>query len=433
MDNEIRLPGAAVRGHVLVLGQSGVGKSTLLQRVLVHWMEQRQELGALAGGVVVLDPNGDLVQHALRLVPAGLASGVRFLDFGCPDGVPALNLLDPALFPDRERCVDGLVRSLRLLWAHWGSRMEDVLKMTLSLLYEYNREAVLSRSEMLSFVDAGRFLEEARDGGGFPKHVLSRVRDGNLLQWADAFLRWDREARATVVAACGPLMAYRSDPRIAAVLGQSRSRVDMARVVDEGLVLLCSTSRGPMGWVVSALVGGALVEALEGLLRRRGKAGGLSGNGAGPGCILMCDDFPSVPGVDWERVVSDAGGLGCSVVLAGQTLRYLGFGQGDGGKLFVGRFGVLLGYRMMRGDAELVAAQSGRGSVDPRDLEGLEPHECLVMVRGEGWEYRPAVIKAVGPLVGVGGGGWDAVLDAPENWTVGVERGVGPVEGRMGD
>ena len=55
------------------------------------------------------------------------------------------------------------------------------------------------------------------------------------------------------------------------------------------------------------------------------------------------------------------------------------------------------------------------------------------MVRGEGWEYRPVVIKAVGPLVGVGGGGWDAVLDAAEDWTVGVERGVGPFEGRMED
>ena len=196
-------------------------------------------------------------------------------------------------------------------------------------------------------------------------------------------------------------MAYRSDPRIAACWVKA----------GPGWIWLVSLMRGwsccaqrvVVPWVGGVGLGGrGLVEALEGLLRRRGKAGGLSGNGAGPGCILMCDDFPSVPGVDWERVVSDAGGLGCRWCWRGRPCAIWALVRGDGGKLFVGRFGVLLGYRMMRGDAELVAAQSGRGSVDPRDLEGLEPHECLVMVRGEGWEYRPAVIKAVGPLVGVG-------------------------------
>ena len=55
------LPQEALSKHLFIGGKSGEGKSTCLEYLACEAMEQ--------GGLVVIDPHGDLVEHVLTLVP----------------------------------------------------------------------------------------------------------------------------------------------------------------------------------------------------------------------------------------------------------------------------------------------------------------------------------------------------------------------------
>ena len=402
-DDEIRLPDSCFGGHAVVLGQSGVGKSTLLKRILVHRLDQRAKRGSESGGVVVLDAHGDLARDALRLVPPELLSAVCLLDFGS-ERVPSLNLLDPVLFPDREWCVGGLVGTFNHLWDHWGNRLEDVLRRCLSILYEYNRSPETSRAGgMLTLLDLARFLEGREvpgEGTGagkwmnpFQEHVLSRVTDRILLQWFDAFLGWNPESRLLVLdPICARLEGYASHSRTSAVLGQRESDLDFSEVVSKGLVLLVSTGRGVLGSAASALVGGAMLRLVESSVRGEVEFPPFCRSG----CFLVCDDLEAMVGVDWDEVLSCAHQLGVSVVLSARSLTLSGLSHRKVEPGILGRSGVVVAYRMGSEDAELVAAGMDSELVDGRYLEGLDPRRCVVRVNTGGSCYPVFEMKTLG-------------------------------------
>ena len=119
------------------MGRSGTGKSTLIKHIIDYKL-QRKAAGKDEGAIVVIDPHADLVREILHLVPQEIAHKVRLLDFGRMDRVPGINLVDPKLFPDRDRCVDTIINTVKNLWEHWGSRLEDLLKNALLIVYEFN-------------------------------------------------------------------------------------------------------------------------------------------------------------------------------------------------------------------------------------------------------------------------------------------------------
>ena len=136
-NREIRLPESSIRKHAVILGRSGTGKSTLIKHIIDYKL-RRKAAGKDEGAIVVIDPHADLVRELLQLVPQEIAHKVRLLDFGRMDRVPGINLVDPELFPDRDRCVDTIINTVKNLWEHWGSRLEDLLKNSLLIVYEFN-------------------------------------------------------------------------------------------------------------------------------------------------------------------------------------------------------------------------------------------------------------------------------------------------------
>ena len=375
---EVRLPESSIRRHTLILGGSGAGRSALIKRVLAHRLRLKAE-GRDDDAIVVIDPHGELVRDCLRLLPPSLSDRVRLLDFGSGSRVPAVNFLDPSLFPDRDRCVDGFVSVFRQFWDHWGPRLEGLVRRGLSILYEVNLHPDTPEDGMLTVLDLPLVLDLDGSGpalapAGFHSRIFSRVADPALSSWIRSYVDWPPDIRREAMGLVrGCIGAYAADARSRTALGQRRSGVDLGRVLTDGMVLLVSTGLGVIGPAYSALVGGAFVGLLECALR------GQKDLPQSPRrrCLLVCDDFRKIVGVDWEGMLAEARKYGVSLVLAAQSLVPLDRGLRT---RILGDVGVIAGCGMSRKDARIIFREMDVFGVRQSDLVNLDPFRCVVRI-----------------------------------------------------
>ena len=403
-NRSIRLPESSIQKHGIILGRSGVGKSTLIKHIVGYKLDRKAK-GKDDGAIVVIDPHADLVRDILTMVPPEIVHKVRLLDFGRTDRVPGINLVDPELFPDRDRCVDTIVNTVRHLWEHWGGRLEDLLKNSLLMVYEFNSHPETKREDMLTMLDILSLLEDGTPAGkgkknsgvemsAFQRTVIQRVRDPRLKQWFNMYLGWPQETRAEAV---GPVHsrvgAYAASQRASVVMGQRESTIMLNDVLQEGLVLLVSTAQGTIGRGPAALMGGTMVSLVESALRaqesidpsKRAK------------CLLVCDEFQTVTGADWEGMLAEDRKYGCSILLATQSLVRLQTEDRNLKAGVLGNVGVIVGYQMSAEDARIISAEMDAERVPEKFLVNLNPHHCCVRINSNTTCYPAFSMKTLPP------------------------------------
>ena len=402
-DREIRLPESSIEKHAVVLGRSGVGKSTLIKHI-VHHKLLRKAAGKDDGAIVVIDPHADMVREILTLVPSEIADKVRLLDFGRIDRVPGINLVDPNLFPDRDRCVDTIVNTVRHLWEHWGGRLEDLLKNSLLIIYEFNSSSETRPEEMLTMLDILSLLQDGvPEGRGkdatvemstFQRRVLRRVRDPRLKQWFQMYMNWPRDTRSEAV---GPVQsrigAYAANKRASVVMGQRESTIMLSDVLSEGLVLLVSTAQGTIGKSPAALMGGTIVSLVESALRAQ--------ENLDPSerakCLLVCDEFQTVTGAPWEDLFAEIRKYGCSMMLATQSLARLDTQERHLRAGVLANVGVIVAYQMAAEEARIISAEMDVNRVPEHFLVNLNPHHCCVRINSSTTCYPAFSMKTLPP------------------------------------
>ena len=360
---DVRLPESSLRTHWFVVGRSGVGKSTLIRHVLAHRLA-RKAAGDDEGAVVVVDTHGGLAPGLRELIPSQLDDRVRLLDFGGMGGVERFNLVDPNLFPDQDRAVETFVNTCRLLWPFPEGRCEDLLRHSLWLLHEFNRRHAECPDEMLDALCLPTLLEwpsQTCHGGDTTgqtpislDHVLSQVDDPRLQAWFHNFKGWDPGFRVRTVAPIQTRIgAYSSNPRTAAILGAGEPMVTLSDVFDKGLVVLVSLDAGSIGAEPAALLGGSIVSALESALRDRG----LQSEHNAADCLMVCDEVATVPGPDWQLLLSDMRKYGCSLMLSAQSLAGDGVHERALHAAVVRNVGCIVGFQMAAADASIIAPE----------------------------------------------------------------------------
>ncbi len=423
---EVRIPESAIRKHGIVLGRSGTGKSTFIKHIIDYKLRRKAE-GKDEGAVVVIDPHADLVREILELVPPEIAHKVRLLDFGRLDRVPGINLVDPELFPDRDRCVDTIINTVKHLWEHWGSRLEDLLKNSLLIVYEFNSHPDTRRDDMLTMLDILSLLEDGVETGQgkntktemspFQRRALSRVKDPRLKQWFKMYLNWPREQRAEAV---GPVHsrigAYASNKRSSVIMGQRESTILFSNVLSEGLVLLVSTAQGSIGVGPAALMGGTIVSLLDSALRDQERLA----PSERAKCLLVCDEFQTVTGADWEGMFAEIRKYGCSMLLATQSLARLDTNERKLKSGVLGNVGVIIGYQMAAEDARIISPEMDSERVPEQLLVNLNPRHCCVRVNSDTVCYPAFSMRTLPPPDVVHGSeaSVKAVLDASLAYTV---------------
>ena len=377
---EIRFPEDLLRRHHLYVARTRMGKSTLMHHLVTHKMREKAA-GRDQDAIVVIDPHTDLAAGILEHVPDSLIDRVRLIDLSDETRSPGINLLDTRIFADRDRTADSVVRVARGLWDQWGPRMQSILEQTVKTLHEANEQ--VEAEQQYTILDGLNLLSIE----SFRKDVLKKVSDPYLLEWwARDFGRWNPQYRAEALAPVQTrLTYYASSKRARAILGQRRSTIDLRRTVHEGGVLLVSTSQGTVGRDVAALVGASLLNLVDAVIREQGSLPLHRRRGA----LVVVDEMQSMPGVDYESMLSELGKFGASFILATQSLAKLDDLSRTMRDTLLANVGCLAVFQVAGSDARTLVWELGKDRVSEDDITSLPVHHCYVRAT-VGTERMPA-------------------------------------------
>lgn len=388
----VHLPDEAMRRHHLYVARTQMGKSTLMGHLVGQRMLAKA-MGKNKDAIVVVDPHADLVASILKYVPRNMGPEVRLIDLADMERCCGINLLDTHVFLDRDNTVDTVVKVLQSLWESWGSRMQAIIEYTLSSLYEANKN--MPREEQYTFLDARLMLTD----DDYRNEVLRNVEDSYLLNWwQNDFGVWRQEYMADALAPVQTRLSYYSRSAVARrILGQRYCTLDISEIIRQGKVLLISTDQGAVGENVAALVGAALLNLVETLVRAQGELPANERRGA----MVVVDEMQAIPGVRYEEMLAQLGKFGGVLVLATQSLSKLDELSPTMRDTLLANIGSLCVFQVNAVDAERLLRELDVNNLNEEHITGLPPHHCYGRVNIGG--VRPAFysMELLKPLKGI--------------------------------
>ena len=140
-----------------------------------------------------------------------------------------------------------------------------------------------------------------------------------------------------------------------------------------------------MGRDVAALVGASLLNLVDAVIREQGRLPLHQRRGA----LVVVDEMQSMPGVDYESMLSELGKFGASFVLATQSLAKLDDLSRTMRDTLLANVGCLAVFQVAGNDARHLVWELGKDRVSEDDIVSLPVHHCYVRAT-VGKERMPA-------------------------------------------
>lgn len=231
--------------HLYILGQTGVGKSGMLELLTISDIHS-------PFGFAVIDPHGDYALNTLRRIPAERAQDVIYfnpVDTEFPIAFNPMEVPDPKL---RTHTASELIGVLKRMFESWGPRLEYILRYSLLALLEYPDSTML---------DITRILTDK----AFRKEVMQHVSDPVVRNfWEVEFATWnDKFAAEAVAPVLNKVGAFTASPLVRNIIGQPKSSFNIRQIMDERKILIVNLSRGQVGEDNAALLGALMVTKIQ--------------------------------------------------------------------------------------------------------------------------------------------------------------------------
>jgi hypothetical protein len=381
----VSLPDEVLCRHLLLVAKTRRGKSSLLLRLARHVMETHAD-AKKPRALVLIDPHQDLARAALGLVPAARQDAVVYLDVSHRERPFGLNLLDTGLGWDRDKAVsNALLVFHREFDQYWGPRMEDCFRYALLALLEANQTLCANhragRSQQHTILDVPALFVYP----GFRQTVLDLVRDPAIhAWWSDYFGRLDRKLLLEVI---NPVQTkvnrYAGSMAARGIFGQPRSTIDPLGWIRSGSIVIVNTAKGTVGEGTAALLGATLLNLVTlGIAEQAA----LDPDQRCP-VTLIADEFHSLPGADYEGILTELAKYGANLVLATQSLAILEALDREHDRALRARvfsnLDGLFAFHTSAEDARYLVPELG-DEIAVQDLVALGEHQCYVKLSRAG-------------------------------------------------
>lgn len=362
------------RRHIYIIGKTGMGKTTLLENMVVDDIRAGR-------GVGVVDPHGEFAEKILDYVPAERIEDVIYFN---PDDVQypiAFNPLEQVGTEYRHLVASGIMGVFKKIWPDvWSARMEYILNNSLLALLEYPGSTLLGIMRLLSDKE-------------YRRKVVDNLQDPVVKSfWINEFARYTQKFETEATAAIqNKVGQFVTNPLIRNILGQSRSTVDLRKVMDEGRILIANLSKGKIGEDNSALIGSMLITKLQmGAMSRVDVPEEKRRD-----FFLYVDEFQNFATESFANVLSEARKYRLSLVLAHQYIEQL---HEKVKPAVFGNVGTLICFRVGAEDAEFLEKEFFP-EFTANDLVNLPKYHTYMKLMIDGVASRPFSAETLAPVL----------------------------------
>lgn len=320
--------------HVYIIGQTGAGKSGLLELFALSDIFHGQ-------GYAIIDPHGDFAVNNMRFIPGSRMDDVIYFnpaDTAYPVGFNPLEVTNPDQKNNISSEVIGVLK--RMFGDSWGPRLEYILRYTIL--------ALLDRPET-TMLDITRMLTDKK----FRKETLGYCKDAVVLQfWNVEFASWNDKFQAEAIApVLNKVGAFTANPIIRNIIGQPKSTFNIRQIMDEGKILIVNLSKGLIGEDNAGILGSFLVTKIQLAAMSRSDIPNIADRRP---FYLYVDEFQNFATDSFATILSEARKYALNLTVANQ---YIGQMTDTVRDAVFGNVGSMISFRVSADDAPILSKQ----------------------------------------------------------------------------
>ncbi|MFA5062079.1 MAG: type IV secretion system DNA-binding domain-containing protein [Patescibacteria group bacterium] len=361
------------RRHMYVVGKTGMGKTTLLENMVLN--------DIYAGhGVGYIDPHGDTAEKILNYIPANRINDVVYFNPADLDYPIAFNILETIRPEQKHLVASGLMGVFKKIWPDvWSARMEYILNNTILALLEFPNTTLLGINRLLA-------------DDNYRRRVVRSLKDPVVKSfWESEFANYDERYRREAIAPVqNKIGQFLSASVIRNIVAQVKSRINIREIMDEKKIFIMNLSKGRIGEDNSRLLGGMLVTKIQLAAMERVEIPETQRSDF----FLYVDEFQNFATESFANILSEARKYRLDLIMAHQYMEQL-----DEKVLaaIVGNVGSMITFRVGSTDAEILAKEFSPTFIEA-DLVNLPKFQIYLKLMIDGVASQPFSALTLSPI-----------------------------------
>lgn len=360
LKKEIRLDDVDRRRHVYIIGQTGTGKSNLLENLALQDMLDGK-------GFAFIDPHGDVVETLLNMVPKERVEDVIYFSPGDMEYPMGLNLFE---FESPEQKDFLIQEAINMLYKLYDPGHTGIIGPRYEHWFRNAALTIMADPAGASFIDIPKVFNDPE----YSKQKLKYVTDHTVLDF------WNKEMAQTsdyhksevlgwFVSKFG---AFLSNEMMRNIIGQTKSSFNLREVMDKKKILLVNLGKGKTGELNSKLLGMIFVMKFQVAAMSRVDIP----EDQREDFTLYVDEFQNFATESFADILAEARKFRLSLVVANQFMTQL---TDQIREAVIGNVGTVLALRVGTTDAEMMVKKFNP-VFDLQDLAHLPNFEAIAQV-----------------------------------------------------
>ncbi|HSH31767.1 MAG TPA: type IV secretory system conjugative DNA transfer family protein, partial [Candidatus Saccharimonadales bacterium] len=304
---EIRLSTEDRRRHTYIVGQTGTGKSVLLENLAVQDM--------LAGnGFAFIDPHGDTAERLISMVPKNRAEDVIYFNPADTETPLGLNLFE---FSDPAQKDFLIQEAIGMLYKLYDPGHTGIIGPRYEHWFRNAALTLMSDPNGATFIEIPKVFTDADYLRAKFKHLTDQtVIDFWTKEMGQTSDYHKSEMLGWFVSKFG---AFMSNEIMRNIIGQPKSAFNLREVMDQKKILIVNLSKGQIGELNSQLLGMLFVIKFQAAAMSRAAVA----ESERPDFCLYVDEFQNFSTDSFASILSEARKYRLNLIVANQFIGQL--------------------------------------------------------------------------------------------------------------